>query len=121
MEEKNEVIIGNITTIITSISLSFAGLIIGILASYGLKLPIDQTSLAGVIGLIIMFLFSIVNTKYKSTFFTDENVLKINIDGLSNSQITAIQEFVDDAMDLNETYDEDPSLAYEVGDESDGC
>lgn len=101
------------TTIITTISLSLAGLIIGILASYGLKLPIDQQSLAGVIGLIIFFVFSIINAKYKSTYFTDNDEIRFNVAGLTPAQIDAIQNFIDNAVDMNIKQDIDPASEYE--------
>lgn len=103
MNEDNKIIIGNITTIITSISLSFAGLIIGILASWGLQLPFDQTSLAGFIGLILMFIFSLINTKFKSSFFIDKDkdTLTIDVTDLTDAQVTAINSFVENASELN--------------------
>lgn len=120
-QEKKEIIIGNGTSILNSIIVSFAGLVIGILASHGIQLPIDQQALAGVIGVIIFFIFSVINTKFKSTFFTNENDLIVNVEGLTDGQINAIQNFVNNAVEVNRTGGgEDPSLAYEDNDNG-GC
>lgn len=101
-KEKKNIIIGNTTTIITTVSLSLAGLIIGILASKGFKLPIDEQTLAGIIGLIIMFGFSIINAKFHNTFFDgDEDTITINTEGLTSNQIDAIQNFIDNATKTN--------------------
>lgn len=126
MEEKKEIIIGNVTTIVTSISLAFAGLIIGLLTSHGLNLPVSQEALAGVIGTVIMFIFSIINTKYKSTYFTDDDKEIIDISSLNEEQVNAIKNFIDNTTvnvggrTYNIDYSDDPSLAYEDSDE-DGC
>ncbi len=100
--EKKNTLIGNTTTVVTSISLAFSGLILGILASWGLHLPIDQTSLAGVIGTIIMFIFSLVNAKYHCNFFDNDDVLNVDVSGLTEGQIESIQNFVDNASQLNQ-------------------
>ena len=129
MEEKKEIIIGNTSTIITTISLSLAGLIVGLLSANGLNWNIDQQSLAGVIGLIIMFIFSIVNAKYKSTYFTNTDEIRVNVNGLTSNQIEAIQNFVDNCISKNtvdvggRVYpidDIDPASEYEI-DDRDGC
>lgn len=124
-QEKKEIIIGNVTSIVTSISLAFAGLIIGLLTSHGLNLPVSQEALAGVIGTVIMFIFSIINTKYKSTYFTDDKEI-IDISSLNEEQVNAIKNFIDNTTvnvggrTYNIDYSDDPSLAYEDSDE-DGC
>jgi len=119
-ENEKQIIIGNGTTILNSILVSFAGLVIGILASHGIQLPLDQQALAGVLGVIVFFIFSVINTKYKSTFFTDENDLVVNVEGLTDGQVNAIQNFINNAVEVNRTGGgEDPSLAYET--DEGGC
>ena len=122
---KKEILIGNSTTILTTIFLSIAGLLIGILGAYGIKLPIDQQSLAGVIGLIVMFLFSIVNAKFHNTYFDEDGNLTINVENLTDNQISAIQNFIDNCTAKNTVDDStenimediDPASEYEEG----GC
>lgn len=125
MEEKNEIIIGNLTTIINSVYLATAGLILGLLSAFGLKLPVDQYGLAGVIGLVLSTIFAYINAKYHNTYFdTDEDTLTVNVNGLTSNQVNAIQKFVDNCTSINEYgfEDIDPSLAYEDdGSGDDGC
>lgn len=133
MNEKKEILIGNTTTVVNSIVLAIAGLIIGVLASYGINLPIDQTGLAGVLGLIVFFIFSLINAKYHCTFFDkDADTLTVDISSLSDNQVQAIQNFVDNCTvnvggkDFNKLNDAqlediDPASEYEdFGDDEDG-
>ena len=98
--ENNKIIIGNVTTIINTLALMFAGLIIGVLSAFGLKLPIDQYGLASIIGLIIATGFAYVNAKYHCTFFDkDEDIIRVDASNLTENQIQAIQNFVDNCTD----------------------
>lgn len=133
MNEKKEIWIGNATTVVNSIVLAIAGLIIGVLASYGINLPIDQTALAGVLGLIVFFIFSLINAKFHCTFFDkDADTLTVDISSLSDNQVQAIQNFVNNCTvnvagkDFNKLNDAqlediDPASEYEdFGDDEDG-
>lgn len=98
--ESNRIIIGNVTTIINTLALMFAGLIIGVLSAFGLKLHIDQYGLASIIGLIIMSAFAYINAKYHCNFFDkDEDIIKVDVSNLTENQIQAIQNFVDNCTD----------------------
>lgn len=132
MNEKKQIIIGNATTVVNSIIVAFAGLIIGVLGAWGIKLPVDQTGLAGVIGLVVFFLFSIINAKYHNTYFNDdENTLTVDISGLTDNQVDAIQNFVDNCTvkvgnknfnkyNDSQIEDIDPAINYEdIGDNED--
>lgn len=100
--EERFLTIGNVSTIINTVSLMIAGFIFGVLANFGLKLPFDMTGLSAIIGLIIATIFSYVNAKYHNTFFnTEDDSLKIDVSNLTPNQITAIQGFIDNAEKLN--------------------
>lgn len=110
MKSKNKIIIGNVTTIINTLSLMIGGLIMGLLASYGLHLPMSETGLAGVIGLMISTCFAYVNAKYHCSFFDeDADELIINTGDLSDAEIQAIQTFIDN-LHIDEI---DPASMYE--------
>lgn len=117
MNEENKILIGNFTTIMNSLLLALAGLIIGALAGIGINLPIDQYGLSAIIGLVIFTIFGYYNAKYHNTFFNkDEDYLQIKVDGLTPEQIQTIQNFIDNASTINiteEIKDIDPSLDYE--------
>lgn len=141
MEEKNKkIIIGNATTVINTISLMIAGIIFGILSAFGLKLPLDQYSLAGVIGLIIASVFSYFNAKYHNTFFDKgADLLTIDVTNLTPAQVGAINNFIENAGELNtvevagkrfnryndsQIFDNDAPVLndeYETSDEDEGC
>ena len=126
---EKHIIIGNISTIIKIISLAAAGFIFGLISAFGLKLPFNEYELSGVIGLIIGLIFSYIDAKYPNTFFnkTDENVIEINIDGLTTTQVTAINNFIENAIQTNINHSEyegsmditdlDPASEYEQGEQ----
>ena len=64
----NEELIGNLTTIIKTISVMFAGYALAYFVSIGLNLPITQEQLSEVIMTIIFFLIAYVDAKYPNTF-----------------------------------------------------
>ena len=101
-QEEKEILIGNVTTAVNTISLMIAGVIFGVITAFGLKLPFDQYSLAGVIGLLIMTGFSYLNAKYKNTYFDeDKDTLTIDVSNLTDAQVNAIKGFVENAGELN--------------------
>lgn len=110
MKEKSKIIIGNVTTIITTISFMIGGLILGVLTAHGLNIPISESGLAGVIGLIITTAFAYINAKYHCTFFNeDTDEIIINLDNLTDEEITAIQQFIENIH----IADIDPASEYE--------
>ena len=116
MNDKTKIYIGNFTTITNSLILAFAGLIIGVLTAFGLKLPFDEYSLSAIIGLIITTIFGYYNAKYKNTYFDDNtDTLTIDIDGLTEAQVQAIQNFINNANNLNKNNIQDigPASEYE--------
>ena len=131
---KKEILIGNMTTIVNTIVLAVAGLIIGVLSANGINLPIDQTSLAGVLGVIVFTIFGIINAKYHNTYFDDDtDTLTVNVDGLTDNQISAIQNFVDNIQEkyvfnvggkdyskLNDAQIEDIDPAFDYEDDGNG-
>ena len=66
MNETNT--IGNTTTIIKWISMTFAGYIVGTLAAHNMNLNIDATMLAEVIGAFLFLIISYLDAKYPNTF-----------------------------------------------------
>ena len=64
----NEELIGNLTTIIKTISVMFAGYALAYFVSIGLNLPITQEQLSEVIMTIIFFLIAYIDAKYPNTF-----------------------------------------------------
>ena len=131
---KKEILIGNMTTIVNTIVLAVAGLIIGVLSANGINLPIDQTSLAGVLGVIVFTIFGIINAKFHNTYFDDDaDTLTVNVDGLTDNQINAIQNFVDNIQEkyvvnvggkdyskLNDAQIEDIDPAFDYEDDGNG-
>lgn len=64
---------GNISTIIKLISMTIAGWFIGILASHGLELGVDTTTLSQVIGAIILLILGLIDAKYPNTLNIFDN------------------------------------------------
>ena len=60
--------IGNLTTIIKTISVMFAGYALAYFVSIGLNLPITQEQLSEVIMTVIFFLIAYIDAKYPNTF-----------------------------------------------------
>ena len=59
--------IGNLSSLVKTISMLIAGAIIGLLANYGLKLGVDTATLSEVIGAIIFLGLAYVDMKYPNT------------------------------------------------------
>lgn len=68
MTEENTNFIGNVSTIIKFIAMTLAGYLLGLAASYGLNLPIDQATLAQLIGTILLFIFAYIDAKNPNSF-----------------------------------------------------
>ena len=66
MSDENNYI-GNLSSIVKTISMLIAGAIIGLLANYGLKLGVDTATLSEVIGAIIFLGLAYVDMKYPNT------------------------------------------------------
>ena len=64
----NEELLGNITTIIKTISVMFAGYALAYFVSIGLNLPITQEQLSEIIMTVIFFLIAYLDAKYPNTF-----------------------------------------------------
>ena len=64
----NKEIIGNLTTILKFACMTLAGYLIGVAASHGLNLPIDQQQLSEIFVTIIFFAFAYLDAKYPNTF-----------------------------------------------------
>ena len=64
----NEELIGNLTTIIKTISVMFAGYALAYFVSIGLNLPITQEQLSEVIMIVIFFLIAYIDAKHPNTF-----------------------------------------------------
>jgi len=60
--------IGNISTIIKMVSMTFAGWIITALAAAGYNFGVDAATLASVIGAIIGLLLAYIDAKYPNSF-----------------------------------------------------
>jgi len=112
----------NISTILTSVLLTVFGLLLGYLASMGLNLPVTADALASITGGIILAVFSWYNAKHHNNLFDEEkDTIYIPIDNLDDDQITAINNYINKAIEKNlkheETdYSEDPAIAYEEND-----
>ena len=59
---------GNISTIIKWVSMTFAGWMVGVLASYGFNLNIDVSVLAEVIGAFIFMILGYWDSRDHNTF-----------------------------------------------------
>ena len=60
--------LGNLTTIIKTISMMIAGYAIGYFISIGLNLPITQEQLSEIIGTITLFILAYLDAKYPNCF-----------------------------------------------------
>lgn len=94
--------IENITTIITSLFLTIFGLIIGYATSKGLNLPFTAETATTVTVGVILFAFSYFNAKNHNTMFDNEtDTIYIPIDNLSEGQIKAINNYINEAIEKN--------------------
>ena len=68
---KND-LIGNITTIVNTLVVVFAGYITGVLASKGLNIP--EETVTELLSTLIFTLFAYYNAKYSNSFFNNNKV-----------------------------------------------
>lgn len=64
----NNELIGNITTLFKTVSMMFAGYILGYFMSVGLNLPISQEQLSEIFMTIIFFIAAYLDAKYPNAF-----------------------------------------------------
>ena len=64
----NEEVLGNLTTVIKTICMTFAGYAIGYFISIGLNLPISQEQLSEIFFVIICFVAAYFDAKYPNAF-----------------------------------------------------
>ena len=64
----NEELIGNLSTIAKFFFMTIAGYLIGVAASHGLELPIDQSALAELISTLCLFAIAYIDAKHPNTF-----------------------------------------------------
>lgn len=105
MTEENTNIIGNLSTIVKTILMMFAGAALGALASMGLDLPIDETQLTEISFTILCFIAAYIDAKYPNTFKF-----------LGNSKNNTEQQLVLKEIVLNEEYE-----TTDEGGGEDGC
>jgi len=92
----------NISTILTSIFLTIFGLLIGYATSKGLHLPFTAETATTVTVGVILFVFSYFNAKHQNNLFDEEtDTIYIPIDNLNDNQITAINNFIEKAIETN--------------------
>lgn len=104
--------LGNGTTIGKFLLIMIAGRTIAILAAQGIQLPINDYELAGYIGIIAGFLYSILDSYYKNNLKWTRVKSILNI---FNEQTN--EEIIDiDPASEYETLNE-----YTTGDVDDGC
>ena len=64
----NNELIGNVTTIIKTISMMLAGYLLAFCISQGLNLPITEAQLSEIIGTIIFFSLAYFDAKFPNAF-----------------------------------------------------
>ena len=61
-------IIGNLSTLVKTLCMMFAGYALGYFISIGLNLPISQEQLAEILFTIILFIAAYIDAKHPNTF-----------------------------------------------------
>lgn len=67
----NNNLTGNISTIIKYILITFSGYIISASAAHGINLPITETQLTELLGIILFFIIAHIDAKYPNNIFHD--------------------------------------------------
>ena len=65
--------IGNISTIVKYFSMAIAGVFIGLLADFGLNIPVDESALGEVIGAIIFLILAHIDATHPNTIFGENS------------------------------------------------
>ena len=64
----NDELIGNVTTVIKTLCMMFAGYCLGYFISIGLNLPISQEQLSEILFTIICFIAAYIDAKFPNAF-----------------------------------------------------
>lgn len=67
----NNNLTGNISTIIKYILITFSGYIVSASAAHGINLPITETQLTELLGIILFFIIAHIDAKYPNNLFHD--------------------------------------------------
>lgn len=71
MTTNNNNLIGNISTIIKYVLITISGYIISASAAQGLNLPLSESQLAEILGIILFFIIAHIDAKYPNNLFHD--------------------------------------------------
>lgn len=71
MSNNNNNLIGNVSTIIKYILITLSGYIISASAAHGINLPITETQLTELLGIILFFILAHIDAKYPNNIFHD--------------------------------------------------
>ena len=99
--------VGNISTIVKTILLMFAGWCIAYFASKGLNLPISAEQLSEILFVILGFIWAYIDAKHPNSFNFLGNANKVDMG--------TILGYPSEEVILNEEYTTEP------GEEEDGC
>lgn len=67
----NNNLIGNISTIVKYVLITVSGYIISASAAQGLNLPLSESQLAELLGIILFFIIAHIDAKYPNNLFHD--------------------------------------------------
>lgn len=70
-EKYDKNLIGNISTIIKYVLITVSGYIISASAAQGLNLPLSESQLAELLGIILFFIIAHIDAKYPNNLFHD--------------------------------------------------
>lgn len=71
MTTNNNNLIGNVSTIIKYVLITLSGYIISASAAQGLNLPLSESQLAELLGIILFFIIAHIDAKYPNNLFHD--------------------------------------------------
>ena len=92
----------NFSTILNTIIVIICGYLIGLLASFGLALPVTASELAAIVTAIVFGIFGYYNAKHQNDIFDEEtDTVYIPVDDLSKNQIDAINNFIENCLSKN--------------------
>lgn len=69
MTTNNNNLIGNVSTIIKYVLITLSGYIISASAAQGLNLPLSESQLAELLGIILFFIIAHIDAKYPNNIF----------------------------------------------------
>lgn len=110
---------GNGTTIGKFLLIMFATKTLAVLAAKGINLPVNEIELAGYLGILIGFLYSVCDSYFKNDYRWTHfkkllSIFDKEIEETNEDEVDDVPEIIETTIEEDETINDDPAITPET-------